>query len=208
MNEAGGSVAPPPALIEALERAQTFGYLGPGPVIDHLEHAKGFVATLAGVSGRVGDLGSGAGIPGLAVAVARPDLDLVLIDSGERRAAFLRDAVVALGLADRVTVVQGRAELVGRSDLRANLDAVVARGFGPPAVTAECAAPLLRVGGLLVVSEPPEDADRWPAPGLAELGLATRHRTEGPRLQVLAQVAPCPDTYPRRDGIPAKRPLF
>jgi 16S rRNA (guanine527-N7)-methyltransferase len=199
---------PPQQLVEALERAQTFGYLGPGPVTDHLEHAKGFVAALAGVAGRVADLGSGAGVPGLAVALARPDLGIVLIDSGERRTVFLRDAVEALDLSDRVAVVHGRAELVGRGELRGSLDAVVARGFGPPAVTAECAAPLLRVGGLLVVSEPPDDTDRWPRSGLAELGLEARHRTEGPRLQILEQVEACPEAYPRRDGIPAKRPLF
>ena len=48
---------------------------------------------------------------------------------------------------------------------------MTARSFGPPAATAECAAPLLAVGGLLVVSEPPDGPDRWPADALAALGL-------------------------------------
>ena len=203
-----GAAAFPPALLQELERAQTLGFLGPGPVEDHIQHAWGFVAALDGVAGRVGDLGSGSGVPGLPLALARPDLEVVLIDSAERRAGFLREAVTALGLEDRVVVVHGRAEVVGRSELRGSLDAVVARAFGPPAVTAECAAPLLRLGGRLVVSEPPDGGDRWPVAGVAVLGLAVADRRERPRLQLLEQARPCPDTYPRRDGTPAKRPLF
>ena len=204
----GGAAAPPPVLLDELARAQTLGFLGPGPVADHLRHAHGFVAALAGVSGRVADLGSGAGVPGLPVALARPDLAVVLIDAGLRRTAFLSEAVTALGLGDRVSVVHGRAEVLGRSELRGAFDAVLARSFGPPAATAECAAPLLAVGGRLIVSEPPADGDRWPEAGLALLGLAARERRVEPQMQVLEQVAECPPEYPRRDGVPAKRPLF
>ncbi len=199
---------PAASLLAHLERARDLGFLGPGPVEDHLRHATGFVEALAGVTGHVGDLGSGAGVPGLAVAVARPDLALVLIDAAARRADFLEEAVAALDLADRVRVVHGRAEVLGHGELRGSLDAVLARAFGPPAVTAECAAPLLRVGGLLVVSEPPGAEDRWPAEGLAPLGLRSRGRSAEPSMQVLEQIEACPPAYPRRDGVPAKRPLF
>jgi 16S rRNA (guanine527-N7)-methyltransferase len=93
--------------------------------------------------------------------------------------------------------------------MRGTVDGLVARSFGPPATTAECAAPLLAVGGLLVVSDPPDAGDRWPVEGLALLGLVPVRRAEtGPALQVLRQDVPCPDRYPRRIGIPAKRPLF
>ena len=88
---------------------------------------------------------------------------------------------------------------------------VTARGFGPPAVTAECAAPLLAVRGRLVVSEPPEEDDRrWPTKALAELGLRPSGRLEQAfaRFQVLRQEQLCPVTFPRRSGVPAKRPLF
>ena len=162
------------------------------------------------MAGRIADLGSGGGLPGLPIALARPDLGVVLIDAGERRTDFLRWAVDELELDARVEVVVGRAEHVGRSELRGAFDAVVARSFGSPAVTAECSAPLLRVGGRLVVSEPPDPEDgRWPAAPLADLGLSIGPRTAGPPgIQVLEQVSPCPDVYPRRDGLPAKRPLF
>jgi 16S rRNA (guanine527-N7)-methyltransferase len=209
MTIGGAPDAADPALLRTLERAQQLGFLGPGPVGDHLTHAAGYLPALADVQGRIADLGSGAGVPGLPIALARPDLEVVLVDAGERRAAFLRRAVEDLGLADRVEVVLGRAESVGRSELRGRLDAVVARGFGAPAVTAECAAPLLRRGGRLLVSEPPQGGERWPPVPLAGLGLAVGRRWTGPpALQALEQVAPCPERCPRRDGVPAKRPLF
>jgi 16S rRNA (guanine527-N7)-methyltransferase len=90
---------------------------------------------------------------------------------------------------------------------------VVARSFGSPAVTAECAAPFLEVGGILVVSEPPDRGAsvRWPVEGLADLGLAPvasgGHRGRF-GYQVVEKQVPTPDRFPRRTGIPAKRPLF
>jgi 16S rRNA (guanine527-N7)-methyltransferase len=212
VSDAGGgsdSPAGPRELLAQLERARSLGLLGPGPVEDHLVHAGGFIDALEDVSELVIDLGSTAGVPGVPLACARPDLELVLVDSSARRGAFLESVVEALGLEDRVRVVVGRAEVVGRSELRGTADAVVARGFGAPPATAECAAPLLRVGGRLVVSEPPEGPPRWPANGIAPLGLVVMGPPGGtPRLQVLELRSPCPEEYPRRDGVPAKRPLF
>ena len=172
-------------------------------------HAQAFLTPLADVQGVVVDLGSGGGVPGLPVAVARPDLELVLLDSSAKRCEFLASAVEAIGIGSRVEVREGRAEVLGRSELRGTAAAVIARSFGPPAATAECAAPLLRPGGLLVVSEPPVGDGRWPIDGTALVGLAPRGPAAGtPRIQVLELVGACPAEYPRRDGIPAKRPLF
>jgi 16S rRNA (guanine527-N7)-methyltransferase len=119
--------------------------------------------------------------------------------------------VAELGVGERVEVREERAEDTGRSSVRGSRDLVVARSFGPPAVVAECAAPLLRVGGRLVVSEPPEgELARWPQAGLRPLGLdpAGPIRASGARFQILHQQTACPDRFPRRIGIPAKRPLF
>jgi 16S rRNA (guanine527-N7)-methyltransferase len=200
-------------LLPVLEDARRLGLVGPGPLLPHLDHALGFGSGVAGlVDGACLDLGSGAGLPGLPLAVAWPDSRWVLVDAGERRVAFLGAAVAALGLEDRVSVVEGRAEeLARRVDLRGRFDLVVARGFGPPAVTAECGAGFLVVGGRLVVSEPPGGrAERWPVSGLALVGLERAEAFEagGTSYQVLRQATPCPDRYPRRVGIPTKRPLF
>jgi 16S rRNA (guanine527-N7)-methyltransferase len=137
----------------------------------------------------------------------------VLLDASQRRTAFLREAVDRLGLAARVRVVTDRAEVAGRSpELRWSFDAVVARSFGPPAVTAECAAGFLPVGGVLVVSEPPADEEpegRWPHTGLTELGFGPAARlgtaTAG---FVRIRRLEANDRWPRRVGIPAKRPRW
>jgi 16S rRNA (guanine527-N7)-methyltransferase len=195
-----------------LVEARELGFLGPGPVETSRDHATAFVAPLADRPPGLGiDLGSGGGVPGLVLAIALPAWRWELVEAGERRAAFLRRAVGRLGLGDRVQVRHQRAEDLGRTrEARARADAVTARSFGPPAVTAECAAPLLRTGGLLVVSEPPGGAaGRWDRAGLAALGLAlAEHRVGPPALALLVQEAPSPARYPRRSGIPAKRPLW
>jgi 16S rRNA (guanine527-N7)-methyltransferase len=150
-------------------------------------------------------------VPGLVLATALPDWEWALVEAGARRAAFLERAVRELDLADRVRVRHLRAEDLGRPPAeRATADAVTARSFGPPAVTAECAAPLLRPGGVLVVSEPPDAVgDRWPPAGPALLGLRVAERRPGPpATAVLVQAAPCPSRFPRRPGIPGKRPLW
>lgn len=196
-----------------LDEARGRGLLGPGPTLPHLHHAVGF-ATAAGWDGQGQclDLGSGAGVPGLPLALLWPDSRWVLLDAGRRRVEFLVVAIRDLGLGGRVRVVEGRAEALARQgDLRGQFDLVVARGFGPPAVTAECGAGFLAVGGRMVVSEPPGGReDRWPPAGLAELGMEPGGtiRASGASYARLRQAVRCPDRYPRRVGVPTKRPLF
>lgn len=196
-----------------LEEARELGFLGPGPVDGHVEHAKGFLQAVgAERPSRVIDLGSGAGLPGLILALAWPAVPIVLLDSSERRTLFLARAAEDLGVSSHVVVARARAEEAGRDpDWRGRADLVVARSFGSPAVTAECAAPLLEVGGRLIVSEPPEHGgSRWPAEGLKPLGLRPTGRFEQAfcRFQILRQESSCPADFPRRVGVPEKRPLF
>jgi 16S rRNA (guanine527-N7)-methyltransferase len=197
------------SLLGILARSQQFGFLGPGPLEPQIDRSLAFTLAVASPTHLL-DLGSGGGLPGFVLAFAWPHASLVLLDGSVRRCAFLSAVVKELGWQERITVLAERAEVTGRSRLRGRLDLVVARGFGPAAVTAECAAPLLCVGGNLVVSEPPGGApERWPATELAALGLEPRIQIADPiALQVLHQVAPCPDRFPRRVGIPAKRPIF
>ena len=199
-------------LLSVFEQSQDLGFLGPGPVVDHVEHACGFLPVLDR-SGDVLDLGSGGGLPGLVLVRALPEVSFVLLDAMERRCAFLEHAAEQLGVTGRVSVVCGRAEELARDpELRGRFATVVTRSFGAPAVTAECAAGFLRTPhGRLVVSEPPEpDPARWPAEGLARLGLRAveRHVGAGVTVQVLEAVSPLDDRFPRRTGVPAKRPLF
>jgi 16S rRNA (guanine527-N7)-methyltransferase len=191
---------------EVLDEARARGFLGPRAVEAHVRHAWPLVAELV-TGGPIVDLGSGGGVPGLLLAVARPDTQWVLVESQHRRATWLEEAVVVLGLRGRVVVVEERAEVTGRGARRGRAVAVVARGFGPPAVTAECAAPLLGQARTCWVSEPPAGGTtRWPSAGLALLGLQRGREVVG--WAGLDAVAACPDRYPRRVGVPAKRPLF
>lgn len=197
--------------MEVLSEARDLGFLGPGSIELHLEHTDGFARAVSAAPSRVLDLGSGAGIPGLALASTWPESAISLLESSTRRAAFLERAVQRLDLGARVSVLNGRAELLGRDErLRGHFDAVVARSFGPPAAVAECGAPFLERGGILLVSEPPDDGPiRWPGPELDELGLRDEGvATADPRVRRLRQVRPCPQRFPRRTGVPTKRPLW
>lgn len=203
-----------------MSEARALGFLGPGPLDPQIRHAEGFVAIVRRLSGpgstRLVDLGSGGGLPGLVVATEWPEPTVALLEANGRRAAFLRRAVARLGLEARVSVLEQRAEVCGRElGLRAAFDGVVARSFGRPAVLAECAAPLLRVGGWVLVSEPPRALDgdghdaRWPVEPLGQLGLEPAEVIqEGFEYRVLRQRDLCPDRFPRRNGVPAKKPLF
>ncbi|MGH9057752.1 MAG: RsmG family class I SAM-dependent methyltransferase [Acidimicrobiales bacterium] len=144
------------------------------------------------------------------LALAWPETKWFLLDGGATRAGFLARAIEDLDLAGRVSVVASRAEVAGRGALRATMDAAVARSFAPPGPTAECAAPFLVPGGLLVVAEPPGGKpERWDPAGLAVLGMAVGFRRSTPTaFQVIRQGMPCPERFPRRVGTPAKRPLF
>ncbi|MDQ2727379.1 MAG: class I SAM-dependent methyltransferase [Actinomycetota bacterium] len=199
------------ALSDVLAESRRYGHLGPGPLDPQIDRSLALCnAVPPPAAGTIVDLGSGGGLPGLVMAAAWPNTIWLLLDGRDLRAAFLHDAVVRLGWANRVSVLASRAERAGRGPLRHRCPLVVARSFGPPAVTAECAAPFLAPGGHLVVTDPPGGDDRrWPAAGLALVGLV-RHRAvvDPVAFQVFRQESECPDRYPRRVGVPAKQPLF
>jgi len=137
----------------------------------------------------------------------------VLLESMAKRAEHLQWAVGQLGLDGRVRVDQGRAEHVGRvgEPLRQACTLVTARAFGAPQLTAEAAAPMLAVGGRLVVSEPPgSTGERWPEEALLPLGLHPDGvvRTERAGYMVFTQVALCPPGYPRSWKRQSRHPLF
>jgi 16S rRNA (guanine527-N7)-methyltransferase len=218
-------VSQPAPIADVLAEARNLGFLGPGPIEQHLRHA-GALADLAlehlpqpGIA-RWLDLGSGAGVPGLVWLATRAIGPAVLLDANVRRCAFLTDALGRLQLTDRATVVCGRAEALARDPgLRGAFDLVVARSFGPPAATAECAVGFLHLGGRLVVSEPPalEDNEgdpshprRWPTESLGRLGFGSAMVVTGAgaTVAIVERQGGLDDAWPRRDGIPTKRPLW
>jgi 16S rRNA (guanine527-N7)-methyltransferase len=204
-------------VVASLERAVEFGFLGPVDPVEQIDHALGFVLVIEREqpSGplRAVDLGSGGGIPGLVLGSCWPHCQLALVDASQRRTDFLRQELASLPWSGNIQVVRGRAEDLGRDPAwRHRFGVVTARSFGPPAVAAECGSPLLVPDGVMVVSEPPGGSgERWPDAGLARLGMVNRGLVRIDQrfgYQVLGQATATPDRYPRRTGVPSKRPLF
>ena len=167
-------------------------------------------------AGRIADLGSGAGFPGLVLGVALPDAAVDLVESARRKCEVIERLAAAVEL-ENVRVVAARAEEWGGGEGAGAYDAVTARALASLPVLVEYAAPLLRVGGVLVAWKGARDASEESAGASAaeELGMSN----EGVRavtpfagahhrhLHVFRKVAETPPGFPRRPGIAAKRPL-
>lgn len=200
------------SLVEVLERSRALGFLGPGPIEHHVGHAEAFVTAAGDEPEHFLDLGSGGGVPGLVLATRWSRARGRLVDGQLRRVRFLEEALVELGLDDRIVAVHGRAEeLAHHLDLRGRFDVVTARSFAPPAITAECGAGFLRPGGCLLVAEPPTGGDdRWPADALAGLGLVDEGNAGTPEAAVrrLRATGTVPAGVPRRPAAIRRRPAF
>jgi 16S rRNA (guanine527-N7)-methyltransferase len=153
------------------------------------------------------DVGSGGGMPGIPLALARPRLQVTLIEADARKAAFLEHAAARLGLDLRV--LNERAELVGRGPLRESFDAACCRALAALPVALELCLPLVRVGGRLLALTTEgrvaaaEDFGGGPA---QVLPAPSRLRSQG-LVMVVPKVSPTPAAFPRRPGVPARRPM-
>lgn len=202
-------------LDRALEDSRSRGFLGPGPIGPQIAHARGFALCWEQIRdippSEFLDLGSGGGLPGL-VLLDRWACRGVLLDSMQKRTRFLEEVRQWPDAPAHIEVITARAEDVAREPtLDGAFDLVTARSFGPPSVVAECAVRFLKIGGLLVVSEPPDDSDviRWSVKGLATLGLEDRGRVRHEAaFRVLIKTRSTDKKYPREVGMPKKRPLF
>lgn len=118
----------------------------------HVLDALTLVPLLAeiGPRSRLADVGSGGGLPGIPVAIARPDLRVTLVEATQKKAAFLEAVAVALGL-DNVEVRSARAEQLATGELRGAFDAVTARAVGRLATLVPLTAPLARTGGIVLL---------------------------------------------------------
>jgi 16S rRNA (guanine527-N7)-methyltransferase len=162
------------------------------------------------------DVGAGAGFPGLAIKIARPEIDVTLLEATAKKAAFLEQAVEMLAL-EGVRVLNIRAEEAGRGDRRESYDYATARAVGPLAVVAELCLPLLKVGGKLLAQRGEAGSREAVAaePDIGRLGGRVEqarsvkdHTGADNYLLVIEKTRPTPEKYPRRNGVPQKRPLW
>jgi hypothetical protein len=205
-----------PELLGVLDRARSLGFLGPGPLRVHLEHSARYDAAIrrslappdnVAEGTWILDLGSGGGLPGLPLAYWRSDYRVVLVEAGQRRCDFLRSAIDELRLSATTQVAEGRAESLARSlGLRGRFDVVVSRGFGPPALTLECAVAFVKDGGRILISEPPSRR-LWPSLDLD--GLRVDYSAAHPGLAAFSITGdPRASKYPRALRTMRRSPLF
>lgn len=171
-----------------------------------------------GQVGRLIDVGTGAGFPGLALAIAIPTLRVTLLESTQKKARFLQAVVTELGLGQQVEVIAERAEVIGQqAGFRQQYDVAVARAVARLAVLAEYCLPLVKLGGCFVAQKGPKiEAELAESlPGIdalgGEVGKQVNWALPSGAERTLVRVdklRPTPLKYPRRAGIPAKRPLL
>ncbi len=172
-------------------------------LLDHLGDARSLV-----------DVGSGAGLPGIPIKIARPDLVVTLIEADQAKAAFLVHACAALQL-EHIEVVAKRAEEAGHDPrLREAFDVAVARALAPLPVLVELCLPLVRVSGRLLAQKTEAEDPATAARAIEQLGgelsgvRSTPSRARGMgTVVVIDKVRLTPARYPRRPGIPGRRPL-
>lgn len=160
------------------------------------------------------DVGSGGGLPGLPLKILRPELQLTLIEADQAKAAFLVHACATLGL-EGVEVVARRAEEVGHDPrLREAFDVAVARALAPMPVLAELCLGLVRVGGRLLAQKTDAEDVRAANRAIEVMGgvlvavhaSASAARRSG-TVVVIDKMRPTPAAYPRRPGVPNRKPL-
>jgi 16S rRNA (guanine527-N7)-methyltransferase len=166
---------------------------------------------------RLIDIGSGAGFPGMVIKIARPDLDVTLMDSTGKKVGFLDHVIRELGLSD-IRAVHARAEEVAHSaQYRETFDLVTARAVAALPTLVEICMPFLRIGchgifpkGAELDEELAmgERAAKLVGARIVDSGLMPA-RNDGPvtRLIVAVKIEATPNRYPRRAGVPVKSPL-
>lgn len=163
------------------------------------------------------DVGTGAGFPGLAMKIFRPDLNVMLLDSLQKRVSYLNEVTDQLGLKG-IEVVHGRAEEVAqKQNYREVFDLVVARAVAKMPVLAEYCLPFARVGGKFVAFKGPEVSEELKSSAVAvfELGgkisetieIALPIVGDSRRLVLVDKIKESPVKYPRKAGQPEKKPI-
>jgi len=165
---------------------------------------------------KIADIGSGAGFPGLVLAVALPDAQVDLIESVARKCDFIQRAIDAAGIAN-ARVLNLRSEELAGAEGRESYDAVTARAVGRLSTLAELASPLLEEGGTLIAWKGKRDPDEEAQLGNAAAQLAMQPDqilsvgpyagSEHRHLHVIRKSGPTPPKLPRRAGMAKKRPF-
>lgn len=199
-------------LLKYLQISKDFGFLSPKEIDEQIEHASELYEMLPIYVGELLDMGAGGGLPSFVFMNMKSKFNFTLLDSMRKRTDFLKSVSEELTKESKFNVINGRAEELALSpEHSGKFDIVVARGFGPPATTAECACNFLKLGGYLFVSGSPEnESDRWSDEGLAVLGFTIEEIKNGNYSTgvVIRKTSKHDSKYPRRDGVPRRKPIW
>lgn len=208
-------------LLAAYEKANVIGERSPERIFE--EHIVDSLACLLFKPLRhtknLLDVGSGGGLPGIPLKIVCPTVTLTLLEATQKKTEFLEYAVRRISLSG-ISVLRGRAETLGREGVyRGSFQMVSARAVAPLPVLLEYCVPFLREGGCVIAMKARRYADEVEAGIRAakQLGAELLEEIRVPfidefsgkerRLFVFRKVGDTPDAYPRREGLPAKRPL-
>lgn len=165
---------------------------------------------------RAVDIGSGAGLPGLPLAIARPQLQILMLESVRRKYEFIRHAIDSIGLKN-ASAMNLRAEEAGQTDLRQSFDLAFARAVGSLPEVLEYSLPLLKTGGFALLQrgaytrndvERASKAAEFLGGTLSRIGAVKPYpAARNLSVWIFHKHATTPRQYPRRPGVPRKRPL-
>ena len=172
-------------------------------LVDHLGDARTLI-----------DVGSGGGLPGLPLKIAVPELEVILLEADQAKAAFLLQACARLGL-EGVDVVAMRAEEAGHdARYRERFDLAVARALAPMPALVELCLPLVRIGGRLLAQKTDREDVSAAARAIDTMGGSLRGVVparsgirEAGTVVIVDKLLPTPAMYPRRPGVPARKPI-
>jgi 16S rRNA (guanine527-N7)-methyltransferase len=166
---------------------------------------------------RIIDIGTGAGFPGIPIKIIKPNLFITLLESQKKKVTFLEELIKILNL-DKVEIIWDRAENLGKNpQYRETYDLVLARGVAKPNIVLEYALPFVKISGLFLGQATEKNINEWYMAknvisilgGNLEKEISISiDSTISRKLLIIRKISPTPDKYPRRPGIPEKKPLL
>lgn len=205
-------------ILRGLEKIRLTGEKSPEEIIWHQIYDSLYILKLTKLKSglKVVDLGSGGGLPGLPLKICRPGIEIYLLDANRKKAGFLHEVKETLDL-EETHILCGRAEEYGQhKDHRESYDLVLSKAVAETAVLAELALPLLKTGGRALLYKGPKGIEEAKAAGkaintcggeMAEKWAYNLKSGEKRLLYEITKISTTPPGYPRRAGVPERRPI-
>ena len=189
----------------------------PDVMVKHFLDSLSCLISISQLPSDVIDIGTGAGFPGLVLKIAQPDIHLMLVETTQKKAEFLNHMIQKLALSNTAVIAE-RAEIIGQqANHRERYSLAIARAVASLSVLVEYLLPLVQLNGFMLAQKGASAQEEVEAAGNAISLLGGQHIETKPitvpnmdairNLVLIKKTQPTPDKFPRRPGIPSKRPL-